>query len=106
MPRKAPVCALMEIAVNRETIIQKLIEHQVDYITRHGCGLWLHDVLERGFTGFANMSNAQLLVEMRRRGITDDFDDKPLPPDDDEDLSAQDEYVRRLIGECVTGDAD
>jgi hypothetical protein len=47
------------------------------------------------------------LVEMRRRGITDDLNDKPLPPDDeDEDLAGPDEDVRRLIGQCVTGEAD
>lgn len=93
--------------MNKEIIIQKLIESQIDYITRHGCGLWLHNILERGFVGFGNMSEEQLLREMRQRGIKDEFDNKPWPvdEDDDDDAEQEDEDVRKLIGECATGDA-
>lgn len=91
--------------MNRDLIIQKLIESQIDYITRHGCGLWLHNVLERGFTGFGNMSEEQLRREMRQRGIRDEFDNKPWPldeEDDDEFEPEEDEDIRSVLGECVT----
>jgi hypothetical protein len=93
--------------MNRELIIQKLIESKVDYITRHGCGIWLHDILERGFVGFANMPDEQLLREMRQRGIKCEMDNTPWPldEDDDEDPEPEDDDVRRLIGERVNEDA-
>jgi hypothetical protein len=92
--------------MNKEIIIQKLIESQVDYITRHGCGIWLHDILERGFAGFGNMSDEQLMREMRQRGIEIERDDKPWPVDEEDDEpEPDDEDLRRLIGECVTDDA-
>jgi hypothetical protein len=96
--------------MNREAIIQKLIESQVDYITRHGCGIWLHDILERGFVGFGNMSDEQLLQEMRERGIKCEIENKPWPVDEDDDdpepdEDEEDDDVRRMIDECVTDEA-
>jgi hypothetical protein len=93
--------------MNRELIIQKLIESKVDYITRHGCGIWLHDILERGFIGFGNMPDEQLLREMRQRGIRCEMENKPWPVDeDDDDCEADDDEedgdVRRLRAGCVT----
>ena len=91
--------------MNRELIIQKLIESQVDYITRHGCGLWLHNIMERGFIGFDNMSDEQLLLEIRGRGLLDEFD-KNLRPVDDEDVEPEpeDDDIWRMIGERVMND--
>lgn len=92
--------------MNREMIIQKLIENQVDHITRHGCGLWLHNVLERGFKGFDNMTDAQLLREMRQRGIGDERDPRPWPVDEEDDEpDADDEDLRLMAGMRTVGDA-
>jgi hypothetical protein len=96
--------------MNRELIIQKLIESRVDYITRHGCGIWLHEILERGFIGFANMPDAQLAREMRQRGIKCEIENKPWPVDEDDDdpeseEDEEDDDVRRLRGECVADEA-
>jgi hypothetical protein len=95
-----------EATVNRELIIQKLIESQVDYITRHGCSLWLHNVLERGFKGFSNMTDEQLLLEMRQRGLRYEFENRPWPVDeeDDDEPEPEDEEIRQMLGECVTAD--
>jgi len=96
--------------MNRESIIQKLIENRVDNIARHGCGIWLHEILERGFIGFANMSDAELSREMRHRGIKCEIENKPWPVDEDDDdpepeEDEEDDDVRRLIGECATDEA-
>jgi hypothetical protein len=94
--------------MDRELIIQKLIESQVDYITRHGCGLWLHNVLERGFEGYANMSDAQLLLETRRRGLSCEFENRPWPVDeeDEDEIDTDDEEeIQQLLADRVTDDA-
>jgi hypothetical protein len=92
--------------MDRELIIQKLIESQVDYIARHGCGLWLHNVLERGFEGYANMSDAQLLLEIRRRGLSCEFENRPWPVDeeDDDEPEPDDEDIRQMLGDYVAED--
>ena len=91
--------------MNRELIIQKLIESHVDYITRHGCGLWLHNVLERGFMGFGNMSDQQLLLEMHGRGLKDEFEKKPWSVDEEDDEpEPEDEDMWRIFRECLTND--
>jgi len=89
--------------MNREWMIQKLIESQVDYITQHGCGLWLYNILERGFMGFGNMSDEQLLREMRERGLFDEFGKNPWSIDDQNvEPEPEDDEIRRMIGERVT----
>ncbi len=103
MSRISRARAARRATMNRDLIIQSLIESQVDYINRHGCGLWLHNVLERGFIGFGNMSDAQLLLELRQRGLKDEFDEKPWPVDeeDDDESEPDDEDIRQMLGERV-----
>jgi hypothetical protein len=94
--------------MSRETIIQKLIESQVNYITRHGCGLWLHNILEQGFKGFGNMSDDQLRKEMHQRGLRNDADDASLlvGDEDDGDSSFEDDDLHCVLGNFMAGDAE
>jgi hypothetical protein len=52
------------------------------------------------------MSDEQLLLEMRQRGLKYEFENKPWPFDeeDDDEFEPEDEDMRRMLGECVTGD--
>jgi len=80
------------IRSERDLLIQRLVIDCVERLDRNPHSLWLHTILESGFTGFANMSAEELGREIARRGLrleepcderqSEDFDDDP---DEDED---------------------
>lgn len=59
--------------MNREAVIQYLILDRLDKIHRCHQTTWLAVLLERGFVGFANMSDQQLGQECAARGLDCDL---------------------------------
>lgn len=70
--------------MDRDLVVQRLIEDELKRLERGRQSLWLMRVLENGFQGFGNMSEAELMSELRRRGLKAEFE-SPVEPDDEAD---------------------
>ncbi len=70
---------------NRDWIVNCLVQYQLERIRDGRYGLWLLNVLENGFAGFGNMSDEQLQLELRKRGLHAAFDDPDAPVDEEDD---------------------
>jgi hypothetical protein len=71
--------------MTRKEMIRKLVALSVDTALAESHRYWLSEVFEKGFVGYGNFSDGQLLREMQLRGLAgpadvaddDDLDDGP-----------------------------
>lgn len=71
--------------MTRKEMIRKLVALSVDTALAESQRYWLSEVFEKGFVGYGNFSDGQLLREMQLRGLAaptdvaddDDLDDGP-----------------------------
>src|SRR4051812_23650748 len=72
--------------MTRKEMIRKLVALSVDTALAESHRYWLSEVFEKGFVGYGNFSDGQLLREMQLRGLAaptdvaeddDDMDDGP-----------------------------
>jgi hypothetical protein len=68
--------------MTRKDMIRKLVALSVDTALAESHRYWLSEVFEKGFVGYGNFSDGQLLREMQLRGLAAPTD----VPDDDDDL--------------------
>jgi hypothetical protein len=82
-------------AMTRKEMIRKLVALSVDTALAESHRYWLSEVFEKGFVGYGNFSDGQLLREMQLRGLIAPTD---LAEDDDEldDAAALDALDRSL----------
>jgi hypothetical protein len=76
--------------MGKEEMIRKLVQHSVKTALAESKHYWLCDVFEKGFTGYRNLSRAQLTQELQLRGLAKneaEFDDDDLDDIDLEDYS-------------------
>lgn len=67
----------------REEMIGKLVEHSVSTAVAESPQDWLKEVFEKGFIGFSRLTDRQLQLEMRLRGLLVDDDAGEEEFDDD-----------------------
>ena len=67
----------------REEMIGKLVEHSVSTAVAESPQDWLKEVFEKGFVGFGRLTDRQLQLEMRLRGLLADDDADEEEFDDD-----------------------
>lgn len=90
--------------MERDSLVQKLIDCEVDRLERGTVSLWLLRVLERGFQGFANMTDRELQNEARRNGIRYEFGIPQEAEDEIDDADAEadaddvDDVLRDVAG--------
>jgi hypothetical protein len=71
--------------MTRKEMIRKLVALSVETALAESHRYWLSEVFEKGFVGYGNFSDGQLLREMQLRGLAapndvaddDDLDDGP-----------------------------
>jgi hypothetical protein len=82
-------------AMTRKEMIRKLVSLSVDTALAESHRYWLSEVFEKGFVGYGNFSDGQLLREMQLRGLAAPED---VPDDDDldDDEPALDAFDRSL----------
>jgi hypothetical protein len=71
--------------LDRPAALARLIAHDVESIRLDADDEWLQLILRKGFIGFENMPETQLLRELHLRGL------QPPAVDLDEDLALDDE---------------
>ena len=84
-------------AMTRKEMIRKLVALSVDTALAESQRYWLSEVFEKGFVGYGNFSDGQLLREMQLRGLaapTDVADDDEL--DDEPAFDALDRSIPDL----------
>ena len=69
-------------SMTRKEMIRRLVALSVDTALAESQRYWLSEVFEKGFVGYGNFSDGQLLREMQLRGLAAAED---LPEDDAED---------------------
>jgi hypothetical protein len=72
------------IAMTRDDMIRLLVLERLENRDKMNGYLHLHDMLENGFRGFRNLSDKELLSELRARGLEQQSE---LPVDDFDDFS-------------------
>jgi hypothetical protein len=78
----------------RKEMIRKLVSLSVDTALAESHRYWLSEVFEKGFVGYGNFSDGQLLREMQLRGLAAPDE---VPDDDlDDDEPALDAFDRSL----------
>jgi hypothetical protein len=73
--------------MTRKEMIRKLVSLSVDTALAESHRYWLSELFEKGFVGYGNFSDGQLLREMQLRGLAapedvhedDPGDDEPMP---------------------------
>jgi hypothetical protein len=77
----------MRMTMTRKDMIRKLVALSVDTALAESQRYWLSEVFEKGFVGYGNFSDGQLLREMQLRGLAapdevpdDDIDDMEGDP--------------------------
>ena len=86
--------------MTRKEMIRKLVALSVDTALAESHRYWLSEVFEKGFVGYGNFSDGQLLREMQLRGLaapTDVAEDDEL--DDEPALDAPDRSLPDLPAE-------
>ena len=76
---------MRRITMSRKEMIRKLVALSVETALAESHRYWLSEVFEKGFVGYGNFSDGQLLREMQLRGLAgpndvsdeDDLDDGP-----------------------------
>ncbi|HEY6864706.1 MAG TPA: hypothetical protein VI319_12490, partial [Burkholderiales bacterium] len=76
---------MRRITMSRKEMIRKLVALSVETALAESHRYWLSEVFEKGFVGYGNFSDGQLLREMQLRGLAgpndvseeDDVDDGP-----------------------------
>jgi hypothetical protein len=68
--------------MTRKEMIRKLVALSVETALAESHRYWLSEVFEKGFVGYGNFSDGQLLREMQLRGLAAPSD---VPEDDDLD---------------------
>lgn len=73
--------------MKREDMIRLLVLDRLEHREDIGRYMHLHHVLENGFRGFRNLSDAELLDEIRALGLDREPDEEPdfIAGDDDAD---------------------
>jgi hypothetical protein len=81
--------------MTRKEMIRKLVALSVDTALAESHRYWLSEVFEKGFVGYGNFSDGQLLREMQLRGLIAPTD---LAEDDDDldDVATLDALDRSL----------
>jgi hypothetical protein len=87
-----------EIPMRRERMVETLvIDSMVRILDQHRI-LWLSEILEAGFKGFAHMSDEELCSEIVCRGLTSDARTDTTTLDGEEDWPIDDDpELRNLI---------
>lgn len=82
--------------MRRDLVINFLVLDCVNKIIERRHTLWLHLILTNGFSGFANMSDAELRRTYAERGLLceEGFDDDANDDDDDDEDERE---VRNLL---------
>jgi hypothetical protein len=73
---------MRSVPMTRKEMIRKLVALSVDTALAESQRYWLSEVFEKGFVGYGNFSDGQLLREMQLRGLAAPTD----VPEDDDDL--------------------
>ena len=85
--------------MTRKEMIRKLVALSVDTALAESHRYWLSEVFEKGFVGYGNFSDGQLLREMQLRGLaapTDVAEDEELEELDEPALDALDRAMPDL----------
>jgi hypothetical protein len=88
--------------MTRKDMIRKLVALSVDTALAESHRYWLSEVFEKGFVGYGNFSDGQLLREMQLRGLaapTDVAEDDELDELDEPALDALDRSIPDLPAE-------
>lgn len=74
--------------MNRESMIDALVQECTHRILEERSTPWLMDILEKGFRGFGAMSDAELRCEVRHRKLDQEADVEEFDagPEDDIDI--------------------
>ncbi len=91
--------------MTREDMIKALVAHSVKTAVSEAKHYWLSELFEKGFTGYRNLSRAQLVQELQMRGLEQPDDPWEAPEPDDEDLDI-DDYDDRDLSLPVRARAD
>src|SRR5690242_3709342 len=81
---------MRRVTMTRKEMIRKLVALSVDTALAESQRYWLSEVFEKGFVGYGNFSDGQLLREMQLRGLaapTDVAEDEELELDLDDEPS-------------------
>ena len=88
--------------MTRKEMIRKLVALSVDTALAESHRYWLSEVFEKGFVGYGNFSDGQLLREMQLRGLaapTDVAEDDELELDDEPSVDILDRSLPDLPAE-------
>src|SRR3954471_22032990 len=82
--------------MTRKDMIRKLVALSVDTALAESHRYWLSEVFEKGFVGYGNFSDGQLLREMQLRGLA-------APPDvaEDDELDELDEPALDALDRAI-----
>lgn len=69
--------------MNREEMIRRLVAFSVQTALQESKGYWLHELFEKGFTGYRNFSDTKLRRELQLRGL--DVDDEMYSDEESEE---------------------
>ncbi len=89
--------------MNREEMIKALVAHSVQTAVSESKHYWLSELFEKGFTGYRNLSRAQLMQELQMRGLEQPDDPWEAPDPDEADLE---DYADAEIGLPLRAGAD
>lgn len=91
----------------RDFLVRSLILDSLEKLQSERLSLWLHGILENGFAGFANMKDAELLRECRRRGLRleEPLEEAPLEEFDDDPDEDEDDLLELLPMRQASGAA-
>jgi hypothetical protein len=85
--------------MTRKEMIRKLVALSVDTALAESQRYWLSELFEKGFIGYCNFSDGQLLREMQLRGLAPAdaaAEDDDLDLDDELSFDALDHSLRDL----------
>ena len=86
--------------MTRKEMIRKLVALSVDTALAESQRYWLSEVFEKGFVGYGNFSDGQLLREMQLRGLAAPTD---VSEDDDLDDGPAFDALDRAIPDMTSG---
>ena len=94
----------MEKKAGREAAVLRLMDHVLETIRQDATGEMLRGMIRYGFLGFEKMSDGQLAVELRLRGLSEPSD-LGVPNDDDFD-SAESADLESELGDLTSRSSD
>ena len=91
--------------MNKQEMVDRLVTYSLQTLSEEPAREGLQELYRKGFSGFANMSERRLKLELEFRGLIA-FDESEQIDDEDADYEASEDALMALVSRSVRPSAD